>query len=117
MQIKISTRHGHVSEETQAKITTRVEKLTRFFERLTAIEVTVDLKRRDTPGVDLRVSAEHKHDFVAADRSDNLMASIDNVVDKMEQQLRRYKEKVQDRHRGPGHRQQRAAGRPEGENL
>ncbi len=106
MQIKISTRHGHVSEQTQAKITAKVEKLTRFFERLTAVEVTVDLERRDAPGVDLRVSAEHKHDFVATDRSDDLMTSIDSVVDKMEQQLRKYKQKVQDRHRGAGHRQQ-----------
>ncbi len=106
MEIKISTRHGHVSETTQAKITEKVEKLTRFFERLTAIEVTVDLEHRDAPTVDLKVSAEHKHDFVATNRSDELMASIDKVVDKMEQQLRKYKQKVQDRHRGPGHRQQ-----------
>ena len=106
MQIRISTRHGHVSEQTQAKIIAKVEKLTRFFERLTAVEVTVDLERRDTPGVDLRVSAEHKHDFVATDRSDDLMTSVDSVVDKMEHQLRKYKQKVQDRHRGAGHRQQ-----------
>jgi len=115
VQIKISTRHGHLSERTQAKITSKLEKLPRFFERLSAIEVTIDLERRDAPGVDLRVSAEHKHDFVATNESDELMASIDKVVDKMEQQLRRYKEKVQDRHRGPGHKQQGVAdtGTPE----
>ena len=33
------------------------------------------------------------------------MASVDVVVDKMEQQLRKHKEKVQDRHRGAGHRE------------
>ncbi len=106
MEIKISTRHGHVSDQTQAKIMSKLEKLTRFFERLSAIEVTIDLERRENPSVDLRVSAEHKHDFVATNRSDELMASIDKVVDKMEQQLRKYKQKVQNRHRGPGHRQQ-----------
>lgn len=116
MQIKISTRHGHLSEPTQAKITSKVEKLTRFFERLTSIEVTIDLERRDDPAVDLRVSAEHKHDFVATDRSDGLMASVDGVVGKMEQQLRKYKEKVQDRHRGPGHKQQEATSQTESRN-
>lgn len=115
MQIEISTRHGHVSEQTQSKITDKLEKLTRFFERLTSIEVTIDLEHAETPSVDLRVSAEHKHNFVAADRSDDLMASIDNVVDKMEQQLRKYKEKVQDRHRSPGHRQQSIPGETEPE--
>ena len=106
MQIKISARHGSVSETTQAKIARKVEKLTRFFERLTAIEVTVDLEHRDWPNVDIRVSAEHKHDFVASGQADELMAAIDVAIHKIEQQLRKYKEKLQNRHRGPGHRQQ-----------
>ncbi|MEE8450772.1 MAG: HPF/RaiA family ribosome-associated protein, partial [Thermoguttaceae bacterium] len=54
------------------------------------------------------VSAEHKHDFVATSRTDNLMTAIDSVVEKMEQQLRKYKEKVQTRHRSVGSRQQGA---------
>ena len=113
MEIKISVRHGQLSEETQAKITAKVEKLTRFFERLTSIDLTVNLERRDTPELTLRVSAEHKHDFLASDRSETMMASLDNVVEKMEQQLRRYKEKVQDRHRGSGSRQAAAANPPQ----
>jgi len=109
VQIKISARHGHLSEATQAKISARVEKLTRYFERLTTIEVTVDLEHRDTPVVDLRVSAEHKHDFVATSQAGELMASLDTVIRKLEQQLRKYKEKLQDRHRNPGFRQQASA--------
>ena len=105
MQIKISARHGHLSDDTQAKIREKVEKLPRYYDRLTAIDVTVDLEHREAPDVDLRVSAEHKHDFVAVCHSLELMASIDDVVEKMEQQLRKYKQKVQDRHRGPGHKQ------------
>jgi putative sigma-54 modulation protein len=104
VQITISTRHGHLSDETQGKIKEKLEKLTRFHERLSAIEVTVGLEHREAPEVDLRVSTEHKHDFVAECRSLELMASIDDVVEKMEQQLRKYKQKVQDRHRGSGHR-------------
>ena len=99
MQIRISTRHGNVSDATQEKITAKVEKLNRFFERLTEITVTVDLEHRDTPGVDLRVSAEHKHDFVATAQSEELMAALDTAIHKVEQQLRKYKEKIQDRHR------------------
>ena len=103
MQIRISTRHGHISDETQAKITAKLEKLTRFFERLTDIEATIDLEHREAPDVDLRVSAEHKHDFVAS-HTGELMAAIDAVSDKMEQQLRKYKEKVQERHRNSPNR-------------
>jgi len=105
VHIGISTRHGSLSDGTQAKIRAKLEKLPRLFERLTAIEVTVDLERRDEPNVDLRVSAEHKHDFVASNRSNDLMGSIDQVMHKLEQQLRKYKKKIQDRHRSPADRQ------------
>ena len=102
MQIQISTRHGHLSEKSQVKITTKLERLPRFFERLTAIELTADLEHSESPNVDLKVSAEHKHDFVASAHGGELMVSVDTVIDKMEHQLRKYKEKVQDRHRGSG---------------
>ena len=66
VQIQISTRHGHLSEESQARITAKAEKLLKIFDRLTAIEVIVDLTDSASPRVDLKVSAEHKHDFVSA---------------------------------------------------
>lgn len=106
MQISISARHGHLSEPSREKITEKVQKLSRLFERLTAIEVEVDLENSEMLIVDLRVSAEHKHDFVAKEQSADLMAAIDGALHKLEQQLRKYKEKVLDRHRGPEARQQ-----------
>lgn len=115
MQINISTRHGHISEATRDKITAKLEKLSRLFERLTAIELTVDLEHEDDPLLDLKVSAEHKHDFVATDRGGTLMASLDNCIHKLEQQLRKYKEKVLDRHRVAGNRQAEGANQGEAE--
>lgn len=99
MQVRVATRHGHLSDASQARISEKVEKLLRFFERLTAIEVVIDLENEERPSVEIQVSAEHKHDFIASDQSDNLMGSVDAVVQKLEQQLRKYKEKVQGRHR------------------
>ncbi len=109
MQIKISTRHGHLSETTREKIEAKVEKLSRLHERLTEIVVTVDLEHPEKPTVDLQVSAEHKHDFVATEQSEELWASLDGAIHKIEQQLRRYKEKSVDRHRGPGAKQSGSA--------
>lgn len=105
MQINISTRHGHLSDASQAKITSKVGKLNRFFERLTSIEVTINIENSDAPSVDLRVSAEHKHDFVATVTGKDLMGAVDGVVHKLEQQLRKYKEKLQQHHRSPAVRQ------------
>ncbi len=98
MQIKISARHGHLNEETQDFIQEKASKLLHIFERLTMIEVTVDLKNHQSY-VEMLVSAEHKHDFVAHEQHVELMTAVEGVVAKLEQQLRRYKEKVQDHHR------------------
>ena len=106
MQTRIAMRHGHLSEQAQAKITAKVDKLAKYFERLTSIEVMVDLEHPAEPIVELVVSAEHKNDFVAREQSDDLMRSVDGAVQKLEQQLRKYKEKVQERHRQPGARRQ-----------
>ena len=100
MQVSISARHGSLSEAHRAKIQAKAEKLARLFERLLAVEVTVDLEREQSPSVDIRVSAEHKHDFVATGEADSLLGAVDVAIHKLEQQLRKYKEKVQDHHRG-----------------
>jgi putative sigma-54 modulation protein len=100
VQIKISARHGHLGEPTQQFIREKAQKLLRFFDRLTSIEITVDLKN-DLKTVELNVSAEHKHDFVARETNSDVLAAVDLAVDKLEGQLRRYKEKVQDRRRRP----------------
>jgi putative sigma-54 modulation protein len=115
VQIEISTRHGQLSEASQQKIAAKAEKLLRIFDRLTAIAVVIDLTDEAAPKVDLQVSAEHKHDFVAHDQSDSLMASVDMALHKMEQQLRKYKEKVQERHRGGEARHSEAALGPDAE--
>lgn len=103
MQINISARHGELSAVTQEKITEKVQGLPRFFDRLTLIQVTVDLEHREKPSVELRVKAEHADDFIALDSDDNLLAALDSVVHKVEKQLRKHKEKVTG-HRIPGHR-------------
>ncbi len=93
MQINISARHGELSSATQEKITEKVGKLPRFFDRLTAIHVTVDMEHPDAPSIELRVSAEHVEDFVATDSSSSVLAALDGVLHKVERQLRKHKER------------------------
>jgi putative sigma-54 modulation protein len=100
VQVKISVRHGHLNEETQLLIRDKAEKLLHFFERLTMIEVTVDMKK-DQKWVEFVVQAEHKHDIVAHGSHTDLLAAVDLTLDKLALQLRRYKEKIQDHRRTP----------------
>jgi putative sigma-54 modulation protein len=101
VQIKIAARHGHLSEEHQRQIHEKAEKLLHYFDRITMIEVTVDLQEKATKDVEIRVDAEHKHDFVARERHEELLAAVDLASDKIKHQIHRYKEKIQDHRRDP----------------
>jgi putative sigma-54 modulation protein len=85
VQINVSARHGSLSPASQSKIATKVSRLKRYFDRLTSLEVTVDLQDRDLPAVEL-------------------WRSVDGAVQKMEQQLRKHKEKVRDHKHVQSHR-------------
>ncbi|MBN2579966.1 MAG: ribosome-associated translation inhibitor RaiA [Pirellulales bacterium] len=111
--IIISTRHGRVSEATQETIREKLERLPRFYDRILSMELTIDLEHRAQPRVDLRASAKEKHDFLASAATEDLLGSIDLLVEKMEHQFRKHKEKVMERHRSPLRRQEPDAGRPE----
>ena len=98
MQIEISTRHGGLGTEQHRYLHDKAEKLLKYFGRLMAIEVAVDHVKHSWD-VEILVSAEHKHDFVAREQATTPEAAMDQCVHKIEQQLRRYKERVQ-HHKG-----------------
>jgi putative sigma-54 modulation protein len=104
VQVKLSVRHGHLNDETQKIIREKASKLLHFFERLTLIEVTVDLQQKELKHVEFVVQAEHKHDFVARESQAEVLTAVDLALAKLEGQLRRYKEKIQD------HRRDQSAG-------
>ena len=98
MHIEISTRHCELSGQQQTYLHDKAEKLLKYFGRLMAIEVAVDHGKHAWE-IEILVSAEHKHDFVARESAATPEMTMDLCVHKIEQQLRRYKEKVQ-HHKG-----------------
>jgi len=97
MQINISTRHGDISEATKEKIAQKVEKLQRFFDRLTSVDVTVNLAKADEPSIEIAVRPEKREDFVASYQSGDMFGAVDQVIAKLEQQIKKHKEKLQER--------------------
>jgi putative sigma-54 modulation protein len=98
VQIEISTRHGGLGSEQQRYVHEKAEKLLKYFGRLMAIEVAADHVKHAWE-IEILVSAEHKHDFVARESGATPESAMDACVHKIEQQLRRYKERVQ-QHKG-----------------
>ena len=103
MEIKIAARHGHLANGTQKLIQEKAEKLLHIFTRITMIEVTIDFQDKIYKEVEIRVDAEHKHDFVARDRHEEVLAAMDLTIDRIKQQVHRYKERIQDHRRDPAH--------------
>lgn len=98
MQINVSTRHGDLSDAAKQKITDKVEKLGKFVERVSRIDVTVDLEKADLPAVDIIVATELKKEFQASYCSNELYGCIDQIIDKIQQQMKKFKEKLTDHH-------------------
>ena len=96
MQVNVSARHGHLKPEDQAIIIEKAGKVRRLFDRINAIEVTVDMEHLEKPTVEINVSAEHAPDFVATAQAPSILAALDLAIGKVEQQVRKHKEKVTD---------------------
>jgi putative sigma-54 modulation protein len=98
VQVAISCKHGQLTANQQEYLTRKAEKLLTYFERVTAIHVTVT-KEKGRVRVEILVDAEHKHNFVANDVGDDVVPTFDLTLHKMEQQIKKYKEKIQDHRR------------------
>ena len=98
MQVAITCKHGQLSANQQEYMTRKSEKLLTYFERVTAINVTITLDNGRVRA-EILVDAEHKHSFVASDVGDDLIPTFDVTLHKMEQQIKKYKEKIQDHRR------------------
>lgn len=97
MHIEITTRHGSLTPDEQNYLQEKAGKLLKYFDRLMAIEIEVDQRKHDWL-VEIFVSAEHKHDIVGREEADSVTAAMDRCLHKVEHQLRRYKEKIQQHH-------------------
>ena len=100
MQISISSRNGSLSSEMNTYVRDKLSKLSKIFDRIASIAATVEF-HTDQTKVEVLVNAEHKHDLVASDSAASFHGAVDLAVHKMEGQLRRYKEKIQEHRRTP----------------
>jgi ribosomal subunit interface protein len=97
--IEFKGRHDHITERMQAHAARKIAKLARFHDRLARIEVVADHAHKN-PEVELIVHMRRGNPMIAKDRGTSFSATIDLLVDKVEVQLRKQKEKKKD-HKTP----------------
>jgi putative sigma-54 modulation protein len=103
VQVTISARHGHLSGATQDKIREKLSKLPRLHDRMSSIQVTIDLEKSEQVGLELRAKADRAEEFVAHADAEELMAALDGGIHKLEMQLRKHKERITE-HKATGHK-------------
>jgi putative sigma-54 modulation protein len=81
----------------------KVDKLPRYYDGLTGVDVTFTVDAGEY-AVEVVATGKRKSVFVAHHRGDEMYAAADQCFHKIEEQLRRHKDRVRDRH-GPPHEQ------------
>ena len=99
MEIIISGRHLGVTDEMKTYAEERLGKLSSEYGKLTTARVVMDLER-NWHVVELHLSGKHLN-LEAAAKTPDMYISVDTAVDKLERQLRRYVDRLQDHRGGP----------------
>ena len=99
MQIVITGRHLGVTDAMKAYAWEKAGKLGRTHERLTKIEVTMDVAPKGGHVVEMVVDANRARLVGKAEHAD-MYAAVDLAEDKLLRQLVRHKERISDHHRG-----------------
>lgn len=96
MRIAITERHTSVTAAVKEYATEKAGKLVRFYDRISSIDIILD-GAHDQAGVEMIVRVDGAEDFVAHESSGDYFAGVDMVLDKLERQITRHKEKQRNR--------------------
>lgn len=97
---KITGRHMEVTEAMHSYIEKKIDRIGRFYNRISEIEVILDGNGNGREKkVELIVKADHHSPFIVHESGDDMYACLDTAMDKVERQLTRHKEKSRN-HKG-----------------
>ena len=101
MNLTISGRHLDVTPAIREYVLTKLDRVTRHFDQVVDISVMLTVEplkekdRRQKAGVSLHLKGR---DIFVETAHEDLYAAIDELVDKLDRQVVRHKDKVQDHH-------------------
>lgn len=102
MNLTINGHHLDVTPALHQYVTSKLERITRHFDQVVDVKVILSVDNQTEK--DLRQKAEcNLHvkgkDLHAESQNADMYAAIDDLADKLDRQVLRYKDKVQDHHR------------------
>jgi len=100
MQLNITGHHIELTEALRGFIQQKLARLTRHYDNIANVQVTLSVEKgRKQAACLLNVAGKDLH---GADERGDMYAAIDSLINKMDRQLVKYKEKVQAHSKGVG---------------
>lgn len=97
MELTVTGKHLEITDAIKAYATDKANKLPRYYDRVTSIEILLDKGVKQHYSVEMIIHVEHHDHMVATAEHEDLYAAIDAAVDKGERQLTDLKEKLRNR--------------------
>lgn len=92
MQISVTGHHIEVTESMRDYVDTKFEKLERHFDNVTDVHVILAVEKLNQKAeATVQISGAK---IFAEDTQEDMYASIDNLVDKLDRQILKHKEKI-----------------------
>ena len=100
MQINLSGHHVDITTPLREYVNNKMERLERHFDHVTDIHVVLGVEKlRHKAEATMHISGGT---IFAESVEENMYAAIDALVDKLDRQLKKHKEKITDHHRSEG---------------
>ena len=98
MNLQISGHHLEITPAIHDYVTEKLERVTRHFDNVIDVNVILSVdKLKQKAEVTVHLSGK---DIFVESIDEDLYASVDSLADKLDRQIQKHKQKVQDHHRG-----------------
>jgi putative sigma-54 modulation protein len=96
MQINVTGHHVDVTPALRSYVTEKMQKLTRHFDQVNSVHVILNVEKLQHQA-EATVKASGRTIF-ATETAMDMYASIDGLIDKLDRQVRRYKDRITNHH-------------------
>jgi putative sigma-54 modulation protein len=92
MQINLTGRHLDITDAIRSYVQSKFERLERHFDHVTNVHVILSVEKlRQKAEASMHISG---HDVFADSEHEDMYAAIDTLIDKLDRQVLRHKEKM-----------------------
>ena len=95
MRLNLTTRHGKASEKLTSFVETEVRRIKKYYDGIIDCNVELDYIKPSIQIAEIKITV-HGQVLTAVEKSEDIRTSVRQAVDKLERQVKKYKQRVRD---------------------